>query len=132
MMELVSFSAGLFTNLFYDLLKNGGAMTVPHLREKLKDWVFKDETANHIVELSSSVPADKLVDAKAFEDYIQASGLWQSQLKEITQSSTEYHGSNHVEGSARDLYSTKEGNIEIHHHHESNKAHEGDSSAKKS
>lgn len=85
MMDLVSISTGLFTSVAYDLLKNGGAMTVPHLRNKLKDWVFSDETANHIVELSSNVPANKRVDANALEDYIQSSGLWQSQLSEIKQ-----------------------------------------------
>lgn len=91
MMDAVSISAGMFANFAYDLFKNGGAMTLPFLREKLRDWAFSDETANHIVELSSTLPADKLIDAKAFEEHIQASGLWQSYLKEITQPKTEYN-----------------------------------------
>lgn len=117
MMDLVSISAGLFTSVVYDLLKTGGAITVPHLRNKLKDWVFSDETANHIVELSSNVPANKLVDANALEDYIQSSGLWQSQLKEITQTKNEYHQTTHNDGEIGQQNNNQGGTTNVNNHY---------------
>ena len=113
MMDLATISAGLFTNLTYDLIKNGGAMMLPTLRQKLKGWVFKDETAEQLVELSEMIPKEARASQEAFQAFIESKGVWQSQLKEIRQESTEYHGSNHVEGNARDVYSANEGGITI-------------------
>lgn len=110
-------TAGLFTNLTYDLVKNGGAMMLPTLRQKLKGWVFKDETAEQLVELSEMLPPEARTSQAAFQAFIESKNVWQQQLKEIRQESTEYRGSNHVEGNARDVYSANEGDMIIRHNH---------------
>ena len=113
MMDLATISAGLFTNLTYDLIKNGGAMMLPTLRQKLKGWVFKDETAEQLVELSEMIPKEARASQEAFQAFIESKNVWQSQLKEIRQEKNEYHQSIDNSGNIGQQLNTQSGDVKL-------------------
>ncbi|UAA38413.1 hypothetical protein KIH87_17295 [Paraneptunicella aestuarii] len=98
MMDVAVLSAGVFINLTYDVLKNGGAIMVPHLREKLKGWIFSDETATSLSELTGNIPQEVRADTTALTEYIQSSSLWNKVLADVKQENTQNKQETNIEG----------------------------------
>lgn len=98
MMDLAMLSAGVFVNLTYDLLKTGGTIMVPHLREKLKGWVFSEETATNLSELTGNIPEEIRADKAALTKFILSSGLWNKVLADVKQENIQNKQETNVKG----------------------------------
>lgn len=86
---------------------------LPTLRQKLKGWVFKDETAEQLVELSEMIPEEARASQEAFQAFIESKSLWQSQLKEIRQEKNEYHQSIDNSGNIGQQVNTQSGTVNL-------------------
>ena len=71
---------------------------VPHLREKLKDWAFSEETATNISELIGKIPQDIRTDKVALTEFVQSSGLWDKVLAEVKQENIQNKQETNVKG----------------------------------